>query len=70
MVCTNKKVSEKGIIKVSEIVKFFKELFMLQKEDKSMVGLSGFRKPVPVRQPVHSRKISKELKLSDLMRRA
>lgn len=63
-------VSEKGITKVSEIINFFKELFMLKKEDKSLVGLSGFRNPVPVSQPVHSRKISKELKLSDLMRRA
>lgn len=55
---------------MSEIVKFFKDLFMLQQNEKSMVGLSGFRKPVPVKQPVHAKKISKELKLSDLMRRA
>lgn len=61
---------EKGIRNVSEIMNFFKDLFMLQKDDKSMVGLSGFRKPAPVRQPVHSRKVTKELKLSDLMRRA
>lgn len=51
-------------------MKFFKDLFMLQKEDKSMVGLSSLRRPVPVKQEVHTKKVSKELRLSDLMRRA
>lgn len=51
-------------------MKFFKDLFMLQQDEKTMIGLSGFRKPVPVKQHVQAKKISKELKLSDLMRRA
>lgn len=55
---------------MSEIVNFFKDLFMLQNDNDSMVGLSGFKKPVPVKQVVRPKKVSKEIKLSDLMRRA
>ncbi|MBS4760719.1 MAG: hypothetical protein KHX03_08500 [Clostridium sp.] len=53
-----------------EIVDFMKELLLLKKEDKKLVGLTSFkraRKPVI---PKARKKVSKEVKLSDLMRRA
>lgn len=59
---------------MSELVNFFKELFLLKKYDDAMVGLSGFRHPVEniiVKKTVRKKPASvKEVKLSDLMRRA
>lgn len=52
-----------------ELVELMKEIFLL-KQDKSMVGLSGFKK---VAKPAVKRvvkKVNKEVKISDLMRRA
>lgn len=52
-----------------EFVNFLKELFMLKKYDNA-VGLSGFkRKSQPVRTIIRPKK-AKEVKISDLMRRA
>ena len=49
-----------------------KELFMFNKADNLYVGLSSFKKPaVPVQEVVDSSaKNTKEVKISDLMRRA
>lgn len=56
-------------IKVREFVNFMKELFML-KQNNARVGLSSFRKaPEPIREVIRP-KATKEVKLSDLMRRA
>ena len=59
---------KKGI--KSEIVDLMKELLLIKEEKSTMVGLSGFkRKPKPMlKRP--KKKENKELKLSDLMRRA
>jgi hypothetical protein len=53
---------------VKEIFNLFKELFALKRHDNSFVGLSSFRKPSVVREAVQQ-KNSKEVKISDLMRR-
>lgn len=53
-----------------EIVDLMKELLLIKEEKSTMVGLSGFkRKPKPM-QKRPKKKENKELKLSDLMRRA
>lgn len=53
-----------------DFVNFMKELFMLKKYDDTMVGLSSFKRkakpPVNVIRPRNP----KDVKLSDLMRRA
>lgn len=52
-----------------EIIDLMKELLMIKREDKSVVGLSGFKKvskPI-AKKPV--KKAPKEVKISDLMRR-
>lgn len=53
-----------------EIVDFVKELLLIKEEKSTMVGLSSFKKtPRPmIKKP--KKKANKELKLSDLMRRA
>lgn len=52
-----------------EFVNFMQELFMLKKDD-SCVGLSSFKRTAqPVREIIRP-KNPKEVKLSDLMRRA
>lgn len=52
-----------------ELVDLMKELLLIKEEKAAMVGLSSLKK-VP-RQIVHKpkKKVSKEVKLSDLMRR-
>lgn len=57
---------------MKEIVSFFKEIFMIS-EDKSAVkiGLSQFKEEELTEKSVKKvEKISKEVKLSDLMRRS
>lgn len=53
---------------MKEILSFFKELFMIS-DDNSKIGLSQFKEDevVEVKQSV---KVSKDIKLSDLMRRS
>ncbi len=54
---------------MSEIIDFLKDIFLLKK-DENVVGLNGFkRKRKTVVQSV-PKKQNKDLKLSDLMRRA
>ena len=48
-----------------------KELFMFNKADNLYVGLSSFKKPaVPIKEVIDPVKNTKEVKISDLMRRA
>lgn len=62
------KIRKENIVR--DFVKFMQELFMLKSNDNAYVGLSGFkRKAQPVREIVRPSK-TKEVKLSDLMRRA
>ena len=52
-----------------EFIDLMKELLLIKQEEKSVVGLTGFKK---VSRPVLKRpvkKVQKEVKLSDLMRR-
>lgn len=53
-----------------EIIDLMKELLLIKKEDSSVVGLSGFKKVTkPIaKKPV--KKVTKEVKISDLMRRS
>lgn len=53
-----------------DFVNFMKELFMLKKYDDTMVGLSGFKKAQQVPPAIVRPGNSKDIKLSDLMRRA
>lgn len=57
---------------MKEILSFFKDIFMITDENSNIkVGLSQFKeedeKEVEVKQPI---KVSKDIKLSDLMRRS
>ncbi len=53
---------------MKEIISFFKELFMMTEENK--IGLSQFKSEIPTKEPVIVEKSSRELKLSDLMRKS
>lgn len=55
---------------MDKVLSFLQEIFMLKKDDSIKVGLSQFRdvKIEPVRKDVSIR--TKDVKLSDLMRRA
>ncbi len=56
---------------MSEIIAFFKEIFMMKQNDKMKVGLCQFKQEEPVSQPRKLvLKASKDIKISDLMRRA
>lgn len=52
-----------------EFVDFMKEILMIKEEEGAVVGLSGFRKPMKKVLQKSTKKVSKEIKLSDLMRR-
>ncbi len=52
---------------MKEILSFFKELFMIS-DDNSKIGLSQFKEEEVVE--VKPAKVSKDIKLSDLMRRS
>ncbi len=61
-----------GEVFMNDIIKFFKELFMLKKEDSIKVGLAQFKSVTPI-EKAKSKKVAeakKEVKLSDLMRRS
>lgn len=56
---------------MSEIIAFFKEIFMMKQDDRMKVGLSQFKPEEPVAKPRKLvLKASKDIKISDLMRRA
>lgn len=56
---------------MSEIIAFFKEIFMMKQDDRMKVGLSQFKPEEPVSKPRKLvLKASKDIKISDLMRRA
>ena len=63
---------EFGEDNMKELIKFFKELFMITDENsKTKVGLAQFNREVKVQQPVKKiTNIKKEVKLSDLMRKS
>ena len=55
---------------MQEIVKFLKEMFMINSDEKK-IGLSQFTSLKPVEKPkVKPVKAAGEIKLSDLMRRS
>ena len=55
---------------MSDFLNFLQDIFMIKKDDGMKVGLSSFKKPVasPMQKEVSIR--NKDIKLSDLMRRA
>ncbi len=55
---------------MSDFLNFLQDVFMIKKDDSIKVGLSSFKKPVvePRRKDVSIK--TKDVKLSDLMRRA
>ena len=53
-----------------EIVDLMKELFLIKEEKTAIVGLSGFKKTKRQTIKRTKKKVNKEVKLSDLMRRA
>ncbi len=57
---------------MNEIVKFFKEIFMLKSEDSIKVGLTQFKTATPIEKSMNKKTVEpkKEVKLSDLMRRS
>lgn len=56
---------------MNEIVDFMKELLLIKEEKSTMVGLSSFkRNPHKIQRKTIKKKINKEVRLSDLMRRA
>ncbi len=57
---------------MNEIVKFFKEIFMLKSEDSIKVGLTQFKSVTPIDKAAQKKvaEPKKEVKLSDLMRRS
>jgi len=57
---------------MNEIINFFKDIFMINDTDKKVrVGLSQFKSTQQVPKAIKKfEKISKEVKLSDLMRRS
>ncbi len=57
---------------MKELIKFFKDLFMITDENsKTKVGLAQFNRELKVQQPVNKiSNIKKEVKLSDLMRKS
>lgn len=56
---------------MNEIVDFMKELLLINEEKTTIVGLSSFKKPQKkALKKTSQKKNNKELRLSDLMRRA
>ena len=57
---------------MKEIIEFFKDIFMLSDESsKIKIGLAQFKEEnTPKPQPKKVKKVEKEIKLSDLMRRS
>lgn len=53
-----------------EIVDLMKELLLIKEEKASVIGLSGFKKAKRQTIKRTKKKVNKEVKLSDLMRRA
>ncbi len=57
---------------MNEIIKFFKEIFMLKSEDSIKVGLTQFKTATPIEKASKKKAepAKKEVKLSELMRRS
>ena len=57
---------------MNEIVKFFKEIFILKSDDIKKVGLTQFKTATPIEKSMNKKTVEpkKEVKLSDLMRRS
>lgn len=56
---------------MQEIITFFKEIFMIKQDDRMKVGLCQFKVEEPVAKPRKLvLKASKDIKISDLMRRS
>ncbi len=53
-----------------EIIDLMKEILLLKKEDSSVVGLMAFKRKKRTVLTKPKKKVKKEVKLSDLMRRA
>ena len=71
----NKKIRviiSSGEQKMKEIIAFFKDIFMLSDESSmTKIGLAQFKEEnISKPQPKKVKKVEKEIKLSDLMRRS
>jgi len=56
---------------MNEIVDFVKELLLIKEEKNTIIGLTSFRKaPSILNKKIKKNKVNKEVRLSDLMRRA
>lgn len=47
-----------------------KELLLIKEENNKVIGLTGFKKAAPVKKKKPVKKVTKEIKISDLMRRS
>lgn len=63
-------IIEKGDKQMANFLDFIQDLLMIKKDGEIKVGLTQFKKPVvePIKKEVSIR--TKDVKLSDLMRRA
>lgn len=52
-----------------ELLDLMKELLMIKQEDDAVVGLTGFKRRPSLVQKRPIKKVQKEIKLSDLMRK-
>lgn len=56
---------------MNEILSFFKEIFMISEKSSDIkIGLSQFKEEEQKEVEVKQAKVSKDIKLSDLMRRS
>lgn len=56
---------------MTEILSFFKDIFMISDETSRVkIGLSQFKAEEVKEKPVKTEKVQKDVKISDLMRRS
>ena len=53
-----------------ELIDLMKELLLIKEENNKVIGLTGFKKAAPVKKKKPVKKVTKEIKISDLMRRS
>ena len=61
-----------GDLEMKEIINFLKDIFLMQEDNSNRIGLSQFKVETPVEKQPVPRNIfaTKEVKISDLMRRS
>ena len=61
-----------GDLEMKEIINFLKDIFLMQEDNSNRIGLSQFKIETPVEKKPVPKNIfaTKEVKISDLMRRS